>query len=310
MLERALTDFGADVSFAKASVKVKEHYGIDLGASRARRVTLAHARQVRAQPPPVAPAAVVAQLIGQMDGSMVPLVEHPPVEPGMPADRRKTKRLFWQEARLCSARADGSVTPTYGVTMGSVLEAGLPWHAVAQLAGLGPHTRVHGVGDGAEWIAEQFERQFGAHGYYLIDFYHVSEYLAAAAPVEPTGPSATWRHQQQQRLKANESSAVIQELAARCEPAAVAAAAAPVRAAHRYLVNRQNHLDYQGTLAAGLPIGSGEVEGGHRHVLQARLKLSGAWWAETNAYDMMALRVLCANGHWNAYWQSGNLQKN
>ena len=32
-----------------------------------------------------------------------------------------------------------------------------------------------------------------------------------------------------------------------------------------------------------LPIGSGEIESAHRHLVQKRLKLAGAWWKETNA---------------------------
>jgi hypothetical protein len=46
---------------------------------------------------------------------------------------------------------------------------------------------------------------------------------------------------------------------------------APVRAAHRYLSGRRDQLDYAGARARGLPIGSGEIESGHRHVIQQRL---------------------------------------
>lgn len=40
--------------------------------------------------------------------------------------------------------------------------------------------------------------------------------------------------------------------------------------------------------------GMGEVESGHRSVIQARLKLSGAWWKEETAESMLALRTLRA----------------
>ncbi len=61
-------------------------------------------------------------------------------------------------------------------------------------------------------------------------------------------------------------------------------------------------VDYAGALAAGLPIGSGEVEGGHRHVLQKQLKIAGAWWLERNAEYMLQLRTVRANGDWDKYW--------
>ena len=63
-------------------------------------------------------------------------------------------------------------------------------------------------------------------------------------------------------------------------------------------------FDYRSALDAGLPIGSGEVESGHRYVIQDRLKIAGAWWKEDNAEKMLALRVVRANNDWEAYWQN------
>src|SRR6516165_6032762 len=48
-------------------------------------------------------------------------------------------------------------------------------------SGFGATSHVHAVGDGAPWIVGQVEEHFGAQGSYLIDFYHVCEYLSAAA---------------------------------------------------------------------------------------------------------------------------------
>ena len=61
-------------------------------------------------------------------------------------------------------------------------------------------------------------------------------------------------------------------------------------------------LDYKGALAAGLPIGSGEIESGHRYVFQNRLKIAGSWWKTENLRKMIALRVVRANGGWEDYW--------
>jgi hypothetical protein len=44
------------------------------------------------------------------------------------------------------------------------------------------------------------------------------------------------------------------------------------------------------------------VEGGHRYVLQKRLKIAGAWWLERSAECMLRLRTLRANGDWEKYW--------
>ena len=44
-LQRAMVDFGADVSFAAASQKLKEHYGIDIPSSSIRARTLHHSQR-------------------------------------------------------------------------------------------------------------------------------------------------------------------------------------------------------------------------------------------------------------------------
>ena len=105
-----------------------------------------------------------------------------------------------------------------------------------------------------------------------------------------------------EKLKDNRWQDVLDSLTPFCENETVADSDAPVRSCHRYIRNRSNCLDYKTTLAEGLPIGSGEIESAHRHVIQKRLKIAGAWWKIDNADKMLALRVLRANGDWNRYW--------
>jgi len=299
-LQRALTDFGADHSFAKAAKKMREHYGIELPASGARCCTLAHAKASGAVQHQ-APNRSVATLITEMDGTMLPIVT---TKTGPQLDGRKGKELSWREARLCLARDLEAVDGVYGATFGTVQIAGLLWRQVAQAAGLGHQTRVHGLGDGATWIVNTFQEQFGtgpaSRATYTVDFHHVSDYLAAAAPVVAPKDNKQWLHQQQELLKQNRVSQVVCALAPHREPEQQKEA--PVRSAHDYMDERRQQMDYAGALAAGLPIGSGEVEGGHRHVLQQRLKISGAWWLERTAECMLQLRAVRANGDWDKYW--------
>jgi len=74
--------------------------------------------------------------------------------------------------------------------------------------------------------------------------------------------------------------------------------------AAQYLENRRDQLGYHEAIEQDLPIGSGEVESGHRSVLQARLKKTGAWWKLENAESMSHLKVLQANQNWEPFWQS------
>jgi hypothetical protein len=298
-----MVDFGSEESFARAAQSLQEHYGVDLSVGRVRRHSLIHGAQLSAIKVP-SPKEAAPTVVTQLDGSMLPLVEVSAQSP----DQRKGKELLWREVRLCLAREKESATPVYGATLGSVGIAGELWRQIAQAAGAGAKTKIHGVGDGAEWITTQFREQFGDQGAYLLDFWHVSEYLAGAAKVIQPKKAVEWRHRQQGRLLENESKKVLRALASHLEPEDQKEA--PVRAAHRYLSDRTSQLDYAGARAAGLPIGSGEVEGGHRHLIQERLKLTGCWWKQSNAEAMLGLRVARANGLWDSYWKCSLSQPN
>jgi hypothetical protein len=294
-LQRALSDFGAEASFARAVERVQEHYGIEVPISAVREITYRHARAIQ-QTEPTRPGAAAKTLITQMDGSMIPLVESL-----ASADRRKTKTTSWNEVRLCCARAEGQAGRIYGATLGTLENVSLLWEQTARRAGLNEKTFVHGLGDGAPWIVQQFHDNFGSQGKYLIDFYHVSEYLAAAAQKIAGPKKATkWLHKQKGRLATGHAQKILRTLEPHSEPPA--AGETPVADARRYIRSRLEHLHYPAALKAHLPIGSGEIESAHRHVIQYRLKLAGAWWKQTNAQAMLSLRVSRANGCWNAYW--------
>ena len=77
-LERVLTDFGCEHSFARATESVLEHYGFVIGASAVRLATLAHAHRARAQlqeeyaqPFRVLPAVGAEHVIAEADGTMI-----------------------------------------------------------------------------------------------------------------------------------------------------------------------------------------------------------------------------------------------
>lgn len=280
---------------------MREHYGVEVPVSGVRGQTLAHAKAsgtVQHQAPK-SPAQV---LVTEMDGTMLPIVT---TTTGRGSDGRKGKELSWREARLCLARPLDAVDGVYGATFGTVQLAGILWRQVAEAAGLGPPTRVHGLGDGATWIVNTFHEQFGAGedsgAAYTLDFHHVSDYLAAAAKVATPQTNKQWLHQQQELLRQSKVNEVLRALEPHLEPEQEKEA--PARTAHSYISERQQYMNYAEALMAGLPIGSGEVEGGHRHVLQKRLKIAGAWWLERHAEWMLQLRTLRANGDWNKYWK-------
>ena len=294
--------------FAEVVKKMREHYGVEVSVSAVREITESHGERMGEQQEDqlirqLGPEAGWERMITEADGSLVPIVRNDAAAGAPNVDRRKRKELIWREARLCLAHEPGQLTARYAATLGDVEATGARWLDCVVRAGAGTKTQIHCVGDGAAWIALQAKHSLGPEASYLVDFYHVSEYLsAAAASIAPTGKTA-WRQEQQARLKENDLEAVLAELRPHLESVQTPDAEAPVRACHRYLTNQREHLDYRSALSQNLPIGSGEVESEHRYVIQARLKRSGAWWKEENAEKMLALRVNRANSEWESYWQ-------
>ena len=300
-LERVLTDFGCEHSFAKAAESVEEHYGFEIGVSAVRVVTLEHAQRAReqmeegyAQSFRILPKVGVEHVIAEADGSLIRIVE--------PGKRSGKRPRDWKEIKLVAAQAKDSATTFYGATFGKVEGAGRRLGHCAREAGWGLNSEIHALGDGAEWIRLQSREVFGEQGSFLCDFFHVSGYLAAAAEGSQGEKAKQWRRIQQKRLKRGAAQKVIETLEDYLEPEGTPEEDAHVRNAHRYLTNRTDCLDYPRAIELGLPIGSGMIESGHRHVLQARLKKPGAAWLRDHADQIAHLRVLRANHQWQSLW--------
>ena len=308
-LQRRMTDFGADESFPKACEKMEEHYGITIPVSSMRSITEAHAQEIKDNEQletDIPDNRGVEYVIAEMDGTMIPIVDtfEKTDEQGKAIDKRKTREVSWTEARLSLAHPKGSLTPVFGATLGDQDEAGNQLAHCAILSGAGEQSKLHCVGDGAAWICDQVDRVFGTQATFLIDFYHLCDYLAAASKLcAPDHPSA-WLEEQKQRMKENNTFDVLNALKPHIEPDSVPDKDAPVRKCYRYITNRPGQFDYKGALDADLPIGSGEIESAHRYVIQERLKIAGAWWKEDNAQNMLGLRTLRANNDWDQYWES------
>ena len=311
-LERALTGFGAEKSFEQASRQLKEHYGVDLHRSSIREVTLKHAERAAGFVEREGWEAIDGYqnqwgfrhgepwLIVETDGSMVRTgeLELDPaggVSPGRGRPKR-VRRTHWREARLSLVEAPGGRGRRYAAALDSPQGTGERMFALALQCGYGDNTRMHGVGDGAPWIAQQVAAVFPRQRF-LLDRYHLLEHLhdgASALMGGDTESARAWVAEQARRIDQGEVARVVAECRREGQD--------PLDRLAGYLENRHGQLDYTAARREGLPIGSGAVEGGHRHVIQARLKLPGIWWKEETVNSMLALRTLRANGQWETFW--------
>ncbi len=206
-------------------------------------------------------------------------------------DRRKQRQLEWKEARVCAASAAGSASIYYEGLLGSVEKTGIAWSHATARAGWGAHTRIHPMGDGAVWIGQQARLQFPC-SVFLLDLFHVCEYLAPAAETcSRREKPSRWCKRQRNKLLKGKATQVIEELRQKSEPAKASDEAAPVRCAYRYLNQRADQLDYPAALARNLSVGTGMIESAHKQIIQKRLKGPGMAWLPANANAIINARA-------------------
>ena len=69
-----------------------------------------------------------------------------------------------------------------------------------------------------------------------------------------------------------------------------------------YFERNQDVVAYREYRERGWSTASSEVESAHRSIVQVRLKLPGTWWHPDNVPNILALRMIKANGWWEEYW--------
>jgi hypothetical protein len=157
--------------------------------------------------------------------------------------------------------------------------------------------------DGAKWIASQIVQVLLLIKVMMLDFYHLSEHVHAAAQccLGETQLAAEWAAARLKEFKEQGVAAVL---------AALDALARKLRSRHKrqelqklrdYLVARLDMLDYRTALANGWDIGSGPTEAMCK-TLTLRLKRSGMKWDRDHAGAMMNLIALYESGQAKAYW--------
>lgn len=221
-------------------------------------------------------------------------------------DARKTREVAYKEVRLFASAAQGADSTCYDASFGPVDTGAALWAQTAKTAGISTQSQVHVVADGAPWIDTQRTIAFAGQSELLLDLYHVMEYLGEASEACSDKP-ALWLKTQKKRLKSGHAKKVIAELKNHLEAEDAPDELSPVRCAWRYLKNRSDYLAYDKAIEKNMPLGSGLIESGNKHVIQARMKIPGASWSIETAEHFVRARAMRANNQWDQYWKQ--LQK-
>lgn len=159
--------------------------------------------------------------------------------------------------------------------------------------------------DGGPWIRNQILQHLQPLTAMLLDFFHLSEHVFAAARI-------CWGDGEEARRWAEKQLHEIQRVGARAVLAAIDEAKKRLRAPAKqkalrllrnYLVERWEMVGYPAALARGWDIGSGPTEAMCKN-LTLRLKRTGMKWDSDNAASVMNLVALHESAQWDRYWET------
>jgi hypothetical protein len=159
--------------------------------------------------------------------------------------------------------------------------------------------------DGAKWIAGQICRVLLLIKVMLLDFYHLSQHVHAAAKccLGETQEAMEWAAARLKEIKEPGVTAVLVAIDALAKKIRAPAGRESLRSLRAYLAARLELLDYRTALARGYDIGSGPTEAMCK-TLTLRLKRPGMKWDRDHAAAMMNLTALYDSGQAKAYWSN------
>lgn len=315
-VERALTDFGAEESFGQATKRFKEHYGFEVGRTTVLRVVEGHAakaqkfvheRLVSARKQfdePLATRPGVDRMIVELDGCEIRTGtlrtagtdEKSPVRE-LP---KRVRETAWVDVRVGLARPVDELEPTYVARHDKYEGVVDELFGAACERGLSSRTKVFAPSDGGFGLREALDAQF-VDLRFVLDRPHLRSHLFETADAIGLREQARnqWVAHKIVLLDTGQMDAAFAELRAH-----KGRGKKRVGQLLKHLTRFRDALSHDEIRAAGLPVGSGEVESAHRTIPQKRLKLPGAWWRPDTVNKMLGLRILRANGWWDSYWQN------
>ena len=157
--------------------------------------------------------------------------------------------------------------------------------------------------DGATWIARQVNGALIFLTLMLLDFFHLSEHVFAAARdcFGDTPRAREWAKDRLTELKTLGIMPVRAAIEALSKACRAVAKRESLRRLRQYIVERNDMLDYRTALARGWDIGSGPTEAMCKN-LTLRLKRPGMKWDAKNAAALMNLTALYESGQAKDYW--------
>jgi hypothetical protein len=176
--------------------------------------------------------------------------------------------------------------------------------ALACRCGLEQAQRVVLLGDGAEWIWNHVGGLL-KEAVCIVDWYHALEHVWACGRVlfgEGTDQTKAWVKELETLLWDGQVRALLARLRSELARTRARAKRTALQALLTYVENQDARLAYNRFRAAGLDIGSGQVESACKHVVALRMKRGSMRWSKAGSQNVLSLRVAWLNGGWDRLW--------
>ena len=306
-LQYKVSHAGQAETFDKSVETLRIMSDLEIGKTAVRRITLQHGAMSGCYQEKYKLTNETAEyLMSQTDGSCIPISTHKDEdEIEQPSnDGRKNKKRIYKEMRLNFAENNRGeyfyeADFIYTTDIKPFIEK-----AIAKVGFKKGVTKLYAVSDGAKWIYNTY-KSIDSSMSYTVDYYHLQERLAPLAQyfIKKTSWHDVNQHYQIMWLK--EMSVIIKagnvkEVVNKVKNNPSCYGGYDFT---EYVENRPECFNYHILKELGLPIGSGRVEGGHKSIIQKRVIKSGVGWTMQNVKDVINLRLLCANGLWENYWE-------
>jgi hypothetical protein len=197
------------------------------------------------------------------------------------------------------------IDPTYLATQAEAREFGKAVWVEAAKRGVEQAQELVILGDGAAWIWNIADSQFGPYRRVeIVDWYHATQHVwtvGRALYGESTQATREWVEARLKQLWEGDFDAMLKEF-----KAAVAfrsSATETVTDECAYFETNRARMRYAEFRAGGYQIGSGSVESACKRVVAARLKQAGMIWSARGANAIAHLRALVLSRRWDAFWR-------
>jgi len=155
------------------------------------------------------------------------------------------------------------------------------------------------LGDGSAWIWNIAKELF-PDAVFILDYYHFEEHVYECANViypEDEISRKRWANGIIDGFMVKDE---IEKTIEKLKPEEYEEPVkSKVEELRTYLDNNKEKMHYKTYKDKGYFIGSGAIEGGHKHVIQQRLKLAGMRWSKSGAQYIASLRAASKSNKWD-----------